>query len=610
MKVEAEKEMIDFLDSAPALVTPNRFKFKSLSNWSVNIATGCGHACRFCYVPGTSTRKQERFLAQYGVSDPDEQWGEYVLLRRWDERAFLKSLADAETTPLSELKRDGNRAVILCSTTDPYQVSHHPDPKRSKELGAAARAMVRRALELIRDHSTLNVRILTRSPLARTDFDLYKTLGNRLLFGMSLPTSRADLSKIYEPKAPAPSQRLGTLRAAREAGLNVFVAMAPTYPECDEADLRKTLSEIRDLDPVTVFHEPINIRAENVARIAAHARACGVSLKTEVFSTSERWQDYALGALRTVESLATELGLGDRLHLWPDATFGTKKAIAEAGADGAARQAWLNRWWNRISEWPGYKPALPSSAQPLQVMNGPIELEMKLIKHRRDSEPPRKLHDDGFVEEMKAAVIEEAATEERTGLKKEDHELLNKLEEIVRRGLSASVHASMALHKIKTHDDGVLWRGRFKSFEDYCAVRWSYKKAHAYRLLAAGEFVNTLESVMSSGGGQPSKKPWFPRSEGQIREILRLPPDHRVDAWRTVVSQTSADELTAKAVAKAARQYAKAKGISPRNAKSKRSSPKTKFSRLLARLRTAVEGTEWEGKTSRHLNALEKLFRR
>src|SRR5205823_3705538 len=84
--------------------------------------------------------------------------------------------------------------------------------------------------------------ILTRSPLARADFDLFKTFGSRLLFGMSLPTLRNDLAKVYEPKAPAPSQRLAALRAAKQAGLHVFVAVAPTYPECDEADLRAKLS--------------------------------------------------------------------------------------------------------------------------------------------------------------------------------------------------------------------------------------------------------------------------------------------------------------------------------------------------------------------------------
>ena len=82
---------------------------------------------------------------------------------------------------------------------------------------------------------------------------------------MSLPTLRNDLAKLYEPKAPPPSTRLATLRAAKEAGLNVYVAMAPTYPECDEVDLRATLEAVVELKPITVFHEPINIRAENVA---------------------------------------------------------------------------------------------------------------------------------------------------------------------------------------------------------------------------------------------------------------------------------------------------------------------------------------------------------
>lgn len=254
---------VDFW-TTPAVISPNNFVYKSLSNWAFNLAVGCSHACRFCYVPSAATIKQGPKLAEYGVQDPDAEWGDYVLLRPWDEAKFLTSLRAAELTPAHKLKRDGNRAVIYCSTTDPYQVIHHPDPARQRELAAHARLLVRRSLELIRDQSTLNVRILTRSPLARTDFDLFQSFGPRLLFGMSLPTLRNDLAKIYEPKAPAPSQRLAALRAAKDAGLYIYVAVAPTYPECDEPDLRATLQAIAELEPITVFHEPINIRAENV----------------------------------------------------------------------------------------------------------------------------------------------------------------------------------------------------------------------------------------------------------------------------------------------------------------------------------------------------------
>jgi len=335
----------------PAVIAPNNFVHKSLSNWAFNIAVGCTHACRFCYVPSTATIKQAPRLAQFGVDDPDADWGNYVLLRPWDEEKFRSSLRAADRTPFNKLKPDGNRAVIYCSTTDPYQVIRHPDPKKQHELAEASRTIVRRSLEIIRDESTLNVRILTRSPLARRDFDLFVTFGKRLLFGMSLPTLRNDLAKVYEPKAPAPSQRLATLEAARESGLHVYVAIAPTYPECDEKDLRATLSAIARVDPITIFHEPINIRAENVARIKAYADSIRVGLRTDVFATRETWEQYALSSLKTMHSVAEELGLKRRLHLWPDRSLG-RPALVQRMPRPREYSRWLDRCWNRISEWP------------------------------------------------------------------------------------------------------------------------------------------------------------------------------------------------------------------------------------------------------------------
>ncbi|MEO5711977.1 MAG: radical SAM protein [Luteolibacter sp.] len=345
-----QREPVDFWD-VPATIQPNNFVHKSLSNWSFNTAIGCSHACRFCYVPSAATIKMGALLEKHRITDPDAEWGDYVLLRRWDEKKFLASLRAAERTPLAELKPDGNRAIIYCSTTDPYQAIRHPDAARRRELADAARFVVRRSLELIRDHSTLRVRILTRSPLAKQDFDLFRSFGPRLLFGMSLPTLRNDLAKIYEPRAPAPSQRLATLQAARDAGLHVYVAIAPTYPECDADDFRATLEAIRPLDPVTIFHEPINIRADNVQRIAAHATRLGVSLRTDVFATREAWQDYALTALSNMRSTAQDLGLASRLHLWPDKSLGSTSAL-QRQPDPVAYLRTLNKEWKRISEWP------------------------------------------------------------------------------------------------------------------------------------------------------------------------------------------------------------------------------------------------------------------
>jgi len=339
---------------AHCAITRNNFVYKSLSDFALNFAVGCGHGCLFCYVPSTSVNKLGPKLESLGVNDPDSEWGNYVFLRTWDDEKFLASLSVAEQTPVDQLKPDGNRAVLLCSTTDAYQTIRHPDPKRQKELQEHLRYIVRRSLELIRDHSTLNVRILTRSPLVRRDFDLLSTLGNRVLLGMSIPTLRNDLSKIYEPKAPAPSVRLNTLQAAANIGIPVFAAIAPTYPECDERDLRATVGAIAALRPVTIFHEPINIRAENVTRIEEHARELGVTLNTDVFKSPEAWQAYALQSLHLVEQIALEHGVADRLHLWPDKALGTQKALSRMSKpERDLHHQWITRWWSRISEWPG-----------------------------------------------------------------------------------------------------------------------------------------------------------------------------------------------------------------------------------------------------------------
>ena len=335
----------------PATIELNNFQYKSLCNFAYNPDVGCGHGCRFCYVPETSTNKLTPLLAALGVADPDADWGRYVFPRKWDEKAFLVSLRRAENIPVAQLALDGHRAVMFSTTTDPYQTIKHPDINTRQKLRLAQRNLVRRPLELIRDNSTLKVRILTRSPLARGDFELMKTLGGRLLFGMSLPTLNNQLAHIYEPYAPAPSKRLEALRMAKDAGLHVYVAVAPTYPECDEADLRATLEAVAELDPVTVFHEPINIRAENVERIRLHGQSMGVAVNTAVYASPDAWRTYAIGQLQMVERLAGVMGIGDRLHLWPDPSLNTRAALASY-ADPLALHEWILRCHHRVSEWP------------------------------------------------------------------------------------------------------------------------------------------------------------------------------------------------------------------------------------------------------------------
>ncbi len=378
----------------PALVTVNKFKFKSLSDWSYNISYGCIHGCSFCYVPNTTAIKRELSFEDGGYIPDDWKeerrsgrhwadfhWGEYSILRSWDEKEFRKSLQKAENQ--KRLTPDGNRAVMLCTTTDPYQtLAVAGNSEKTKLLNTSARLLVRKALEIILKESTLNVRILTRSPLARQDFDLYRKFGERLMFGMSLPTLDDKLSQIYEPGAPGPAAKLKTLQAAKEAGLNLYVATAPTLPDEGHSEIKELLATIAALKPLTIFHEPINLRAENVARIQAKAKELNRGIRGEVFETRSRWREYAFSQLSLVEQISRELKIPDGvLHLWPDEDLGSKSGFLKMKADAFEREhhtsrfparkreeanakwtksvePWIRYWHNpedRVSSWPGIR---------------------------------------------------------------------------------------------------------------------------------------------------------------------------------------------------------------------------------------------------------------
>jgi DNA repair photolyase len=266
-----------------------------------------------------------------------------------------------------QLSPDGNRAIMFCTTTDPYQTISIPgNPEMTRLMQDRRRGLVRRALEIILHDSDLNVRILTRSPLAEQDFDLYQQFGTRLLFGMSIPTLDDRLSQIYEPNAPGPQAKLRTLERAVAAGIHVYVAMAPTLPDEGEAALRTTMETLAAFNPVTIFHEPINLRAENVARIEAKARELGRAINSSVFQSRESWREYAFTQFALVDKIAQEMNLADGvLHQWPDKTLASKPGFMRMKAMQAERdlgssfttqlrKAASDEWDTSVSPWLQY----------------------------------------------------------------------------------------------------------------------------------------------------------------------------------------------------------------------------------------------------------------
>ncbi len=159
--------------------------------------SGCAFGCSYCYA--AFTRKFHR---------GNEPWGGYVDVRI---NAPERLLAERHRIP-----RGGT--VLLSSVTDPYQ-------------GVEARyALTRKLLECLLPREDLSVRILTRSPLILRDLDLLQAFGDRLSVGLSITTDREAVRRIFEPRAPAISRRLETLRKLSESGVVVDVLLAPLLP--------------------------------------------------------------------------------------------------------------------------------------------------------------------------------------------------------------------------------------------------------------------------------------------------------------------------------------------------------------------------------------------
>lgn len=341
------------LNDQPVSIEPNNFRYKSLSSWCCNTFLGCMHACPICFAPETSANKQKGMLESFGILDPILDWGRYLLLRPLDKQKFFASLRKAEQTHPGLRKRDGNDAIMFCSTTDAYQVIHHAVPDEQRRLQRMARDSRRWMLEAIRDYSSLNVRVLTRSPTAREDFDIFQSFGDRLLLGTSLPTLDPKISRIYEPKVSHPKHRLKLLTDAHAAGIHTYVAVAPVYPEVSFDGMLEVFQAVKAAEPWTVFMEPVNLRLQIAQRVQRSARERGHEIDITPYSDSRVWADYAIRTLREAERAAEVAGISDRLHLWPDHEGLTFNSVVELQPDPVAYLAWLRGRWSRVSEWPG-----------------------------------------------------------------------------------------------------------------------------------------------------------------------------------------------------------------------------------------------------------------
>lgn len=330
-------------DPTQALLSESSLNKKHLCDYVVNVATGCRHGCKFCYVPATpNIRARPDMLEEtVNVKNGQQEWGNYVLYRDGLGKQLDEHLGRKRTWRTT---RRGQGIVGISFSTDCY-------------MDGRAGEITRNVVEALTTHKKY-ARVLTRNPiLALQDLDVFQAAGEYVTIGSSIPCMNANHVSAIEPNAPAPEHRLRGLKKFNEHGVQTFVSMSPTYPTQTKSDIRNQLERVAECDPAVIFHEPINPRGGNfemTVQAAKDADEESLAEELEALRNQDQWVEYSLNHLKWVQEIAQELELN--IHLWPDNQLlnHVNEAIAQ----------WLQEWIDRQSPEDFADRTTPSSPPP------------------------------------------------------------------------------------------------------------------------------------------------------------------------------------------------------------------------------------------------------
>ena len=191
------------------------------SKLAVNIYSGCGHRCEYCYSSAIMRTSRETF------SQPAPR------------KDILRKIKQDTLVLQNEHRTD---PVLLCFTCDPY-----PPIDEDHQL-------TRQTIQILHQHD-LNVTILTKGgKRAERDFDL---LPDDDWLGATLTNLDDDVSLRWEPGVALPEERINSLRKAHEKEIKTWVSLEPVlYPETTREIIRRTYSFVDAFKVGTLNYHP------------------------------------------------------------------------------------------------------------------------------------------------------------------------------------------------------------------------------------------------------------------------------------------------------------------------------------------------------------------
>ncbi len=194
-------------DHASSVITRNTSPDLGF-DYTLNPYRGCEHGCAYCYA-----RPYHEFLGFSAGLD-------------FESKIMVKE--DAPELLRAELSASSWQPGVLAlsGVTDCYQ----PVERRL--------ALTRRCLAVLAEFRQ-PVSLITKNALVVRDVDHLAELARHRAVGvlLSITTLDPDLSRVMEPRASLPAQRLGAVRALAAAGIPVGVNIAPVIPGLNDHEI-------------------------------------------------------------------------------------------------------------------------------------------------------------------------------------------------------------------------------------------------------------------------------------------------------------------------------------------------------------------------------------
>jgi len=162
--------------------------------------------------------------------------------------------------------------VSIANSSDPY-------PRLEAEKG-----LTRECLKVL-SRQECKIQIITKSTIVRRDADLLSKVPTTV--AITITTDDEEVSKMLEPNAPLPSERLKTVEALIAKGIAVSVRVDPVIPFLNDSPTR-LLAKLAEMGVKHVTCSTYKVKRDNWQRFSASLPLVAEKLKPLYFDKGEK----------------------------------------------------------------------------------------------------------------------------------------------------------------------------------------------------------------------------------------------------------------------------------------------------------------------------------